>query len=434
MFIILNKDIMYFINTRNNQEKAPFHEAVLKGLASNKGLFVPEKIPLLSSSFFDEIISKSDHEIAFEVLWPYMKESVNAQQLKGIIRATLSFPLPLVPVNHQSFSLELFHGPTQAFKDVGARFMSRCLAFFSKASDPVTVLVATSGDTGSAVANGFYNVDGVEVRILFPKGKISAYQEFQMTSLGKNIHPIEVDGTFDDCQQLVKEAFQNEVLNQQLNLSSANSINIARLLPQMLYYFLAWKQAQIVGEKEVVFSVPSGNLGNLTAGIMAKKMGLPVKQFIAAMNNNDAFTNYLSTGDYLPKSSLSTYSNAMDVGAPSNFERLLHFYSNDWDQMKTDISSYSISNEETLQEMRKTYAENKYLLDPHGAVGKRCLERYLQPGQVGIFLETAHPRKFEEVVRKAIPEFPDIPVSLSNHQKQTISNSFEELKEVLLQV
>ncbi len=422
---------MFFISTKDQYEKVSFKEAVVKGLAKNKALFVPEVIPQLAPSFFDGISDMSDSDIAFEVLYPFVNESIEADDLKQIIAETLSFPTPVASVTGNVYALELFHGPTQAFKDVGVRFMSRFLSHFIE-NDSVTVLVATSGDTGSAVANGFYDVDGLEVVILFPKGKVSQYQEYQMTSLGKNIKAVEVDGTFDDCQKLVKQVFNDDYLNKKINLSSANSINIARLLPQMLYYFFAYKQVRKTTNKPLVISVPSGNFGNLTAGIMAKKMGLPIERFIAANNANDTFPKYLNSGDYLPRPSVTTYSNAMDVGEPSNFERLMHIYNNDLEKVRADIRSYSISDAETLHEMAKVYRENGYVLDPHGAVGKICLEKSLSDNEIGLFLETAHPGKFEAVVRKAVSGYPQNSVDMKKCSKVSMNNTFEALKSLLL--
>ena len=311
---------MNYISTRKNDEKVSFKEAVINGLSNNGGLYFPEIIPQLPISFFDKIENLEDNEIAFKVLYPFIKGSLTAVQLKALITETINFPIPVVSVEKDIFALELFHGPTQAFKDVGARFMSRCLShFYADKKEAITILVATSGDTGSAVANGFFNLPGVSVKILFPKGKVSPYQEYQMTGLGKNIKAIEVDGTFDDCQKLVKEAFNDNQLRKEISLSSANSINIARLLPQMLYYFFAYKQLKLkLKDKDLVVSVPSGNLGNLTAGLLAKNMGLPIKRFIAAHNANDSFNQYLKTGRLKKKASILTYSNAMDVGNPSN--------------------------------------------------------------------------------------------------------------------
>ncbi|MCO6500613.1 MAG: threonine synthase [Vicingus serpentipes] len=417
--------------TRNNNEQVSFKEAVIKGLTEQGGLYIPEQIPTLPSSFFEQMETMDDQAIAFQVLAPFVADSLNDEQLKQVIAETLVFPTPVVPVTENVGALELFHGPTQAFKDVGARFMSRCLSHFYDGKE-VIILVATSGDTGSAVASGFYNVPGVTVKILFPKGKVSPYQEYQMTSLGKNIHVIEVDGTFDDCQALVKQAFNDEKLRKELAISSANSINIARLLPQMLYYFFAYKQLKTqLGNKKLVVSVPCGNLGNLTAGIIAKKMGLPIERFVAANNANDTFYNYLNTGEYHPKSSVLTYSNAMDVGAPSNFERLQYIYNDNLEAIKKDISSFRYDDDATLQEIEDCKNKNNYLLDPHGAVGKLALEASLNANEYGVFLETAHPQKFSEVIQKVIPNYESEAVDLSNCSKESMNNNYKELLQQL---
>ncbi|MBT7464386.1 MAG: threonine synthase [Bacteroidetes bacterium] len=423
---------MKYINTKNIKEKASFKQAVVQGLARNKGLFMPEMIPVLDASFFSQMLDLSDIEIASKVLYPFAKESIEWSDFQSILKKTLVFPIPLVPVAPDVYALELYHGPTKAFKDLGARFMATCLSHFTDTKQKVTVLVATSGDTGSAVAHGFYQVDGVEVAILYPKGKVSPYQEHQMTSLQGNIRAIEVDGTFDDCQTLVKEAFADEFLNKEMKLSSANSINVARLLPQMLFYFFAWKQIRKLTENPIVISVPSGNFGNLTAGIIARKMGLPIKRFIAANNANDTFHLYLKSGQYLPKSSCSTYSNAMDVGAPSNFERLMHLFDGDHNAIQNKIHSYSIDDKQTLGEIREVFQRNNYTLDPHGAVGKICLDKDLTKHETGIFFETAHPQKFGNIVRMAIPDLPDNKVDLSACKKTSIGNNYCEFFDLLV--
>ena len=417
---------MNFICTRNKDEKVSFKDAVINGLSKQGGLYVPDHIPALPNSFYDGIESLQDEDIALQVLTPFVSESLTKTQLKQIISETLNFPTPVVPVTDSIGSLELFHGPTQAFKDVGARFMSRCLAHFHKGKE-VVVLVATSGDTGSAVANGFFDVEGVTVKILFPKGKVSPYQEYQMTSLGKNIHAIEVNGTFDDCQALVKQAFNDKDLRNKVNISSANSINIARLLPQMLYYFLAYKQVKSkLEDKKLTVSVPCGNLGNLTAGIIAKKMGLPIHKFVAANNANDTFSNYLSNGDYQEKPSVSTYSNAMDVGAPSNFERLEHIYNHSVTDMQKDISSFTANDEMTLEEITHCMSTNNYLLDPHGAVGILALKTTLKENEYGVFLETAHPQKFSEIIQKVLPDYKSETVDLTGCNKDAMDNNYAD--------
>ncbi|WP_338762934.1 threonine synthase [Bernardetia sp. ABR2-2B] len=438
---------MNYLSTRkngtNNEEKVSFKEAVINGLTKNSGLYFPENIPSLPTSFFDNIENIEDHQIAFEVLKPFVKDSLNDEQLKQIIAETLNFPIPVVKVENNIFSLELYHGATQAFKDVGARFMSRCLSHFyskndredSNSNQNVTILVATSGDTGSAVANGFFDVKGIDVKILFPKGKVSPYQEFQMTTLGKNIQAIEVEGTFDDCQKLVKEAFNDTELREKVTLSSANSINVARLLPQMLYYFLAYKQLKKqdkLEDKKLVVSVPSGNLGNISAGLIAKKIGLPVERFIAAHNANDTFYNYLQTGKYQQKSSVLTFSNAMDVGNPSNFERIEYLYKGNLEATKKDISAFTIDDNSTIKEIADCYEKNDYLLDPHGAVGKLALHNSLKENEIGLFLETAHPQKFSEIIQKAIPSYESEKVDLANAKKLSIDNDYDKLVEIIL--
>ncbi len=417
---------MNYINTKDANEKVSFRQATINGLASNGGLYVPQNIPSLDEKWIDEIEKYTNHEIGFQVMRLLIgQESLNDIQLMKIVEETLAFDIPVVNLSDQINVLELFHGPTLAFKDVGARFMSRCLAEFS-AEEEVNVLVATSGDTGSAVANGFFGVDGVKVTILFPKGKVSSFQEFQMSSLGNNIKAVEVDGTFDDCQSLVKRAFRDEALNKKYSLSSANSINVARLLPQALYYFLAFKQLKLSGRSEqIVISVPSGNFGNITAGLLAKKMGLPIKRFVAANNANDTFYQYIQTGNWETKPSVQTYSNAMDVGAPSNFDRILHFYDNDYDSIRQEISSFTFSDEETLEKMKSYHKQTQYILDPHGAVGLLALESHLREYENGLFLATAHPKKFESIVIKAIPDYSIQEVDLSDCQKTIIANDYE---------
>ncbi|PCJ01086.1 MAG: threonine synthase [Flavobacteriales bacterium] len=424
---------MNYISTRKNNEKVSFKEAVINGLSNNGGLYFPEIIPQLPISFFDKIENLEDNEIAFKVLYPFIKGSLTAVQLKALITETINFPIPVVSVEKDIFALELFHGPTQAFKDVGARFMSRCLShFYADKKEAITILVATSGDTGSAVANGFFNLPGVSVKILFPKGKVSPYQEYQMTGLGKNIKAIEVDGTFDDCQKLVKEAFNDNQLRKEISLSSANSINIARLLPQMLYYFFAYKQLKLkLKDKDLVVSVPSGNLGNLTAGLLAKNMGLPIKRFIAAHNANDSFNQYLKTGRLKKKASILTYSNAMDVGNPSNFERIEHLYKRVVNSVNQDVSSFSFNDDMTIEEIKNCYNQNNYMLDPHGAIGKLALNKGIKVNEVGVFIETAHPQKFSEIIIKAIPNYCSDDVDLKNLKKIKMNNSYSELKGLL---
>lgn len=423
---------MYY-NLNDVTEQVSFQQAVIQGIGRKKGLFVPKEIPSLPKDFFENITQKSNHEIAFDVMRPFISVSdISNADLERILIETLSFETPLVPVTENVDVLELFHGPTMAFKDVGARFMARCLGHFTGKNQEVTVLVATSGDTGSAVAHGFYEVDGVRVVILFPKGKVSPFQEFQMTSLGKNIIAVEVDGNFDDCQALVKQALQDENLTKEIQLSTANSINVARFLPQMLYYFFAYKQLKERNiTKDWVVSVPSGNFGNITAGLYAKAMGLPIHHFIAANNQNDTFFTYLQTGEYSAKPSVPTCSNAMDVGDPSNFVRIQSLYG-DWQNMKKAISGEVVSDEMTLKTIQHIHASNHYLLDPHGAVGFTALSHHLADNQHGTVLATASPQKFESVIQEVIPEFPSTEVDLGKCHKIQINNDFGMYKALIL--
>lgn len=404
---------MKFYSTKDKEQCVSLQEAVVHSLAPNGGLYMPEQIPALSPEFFNRAPSLSFAEIAFEVAKPYVEETIAEALLRKIIAQTITFDAPIVKVEENVFALELFHGPTLAFKDFGARFMAQLLQHFAKEQKrEVTVLVATSGDTGSAVANGFYNVPNVRVIILYPSGKVSPLQEKQFTTLGKNITAIEIDGTFDDCQHLVKAAFQDADLNEKFFLTSANSINIARLLPQMFYYFYAWSRLE--NKDRVVFSVPSGNFGNLTAGLLAKRMGLPVHQFVAATNINDVVPAYLRTGIFEPRPSATTSSNAMDVGDPSNFARMLDLYEGNWNNMKTDVLGCCFTDEETKQEMRNSFYKFKYILDPHGAIGLLGLKRFLEKNAnyTGVFLETAHPAKFLEVVEPVLNQKVDLPEKL----------------------
>jgi threonine synthase len=405
-------------------KKAPnvdFKTATILGQAPDKGLYFPERIPVLDADFFNNIENISNEEIAYKVIAPYVGNTIPENELRRIVKETIDFPLPLVNINNNISSLELFHGPTLAFKDIGARFMSRCLGYFSKErSEKVTVLVATSGDTGGAVANGFYDVPGVEVVILYPSGKVSEVQEKQMTTLGKNIHALEISGNFDDCQALVKQAFADDDLTKKLFLTSANSINVARWLPQQFYYFFAWKQWADKKNPPVI-SVPSGNFGNICAGLLAHKSGLPVKHFIAACNANDVVTRYLQTEKYEPRQAVATLSNAMDVGSPSNFVRILEMFQHKFTDLKDKISSTSITDDETVATIKKVYAEDKYLLDPHGAVGYISLEQYLQQhsSDKGFILETAHPVKFSDSVEKITGEKINMDVP-ANGPKKTV--------------
>lgn len=423
-----------------NKQSSPvdFKDATILGQAPDKGLYFPETIPLKDKAWIDSIEQLNDEDIAFDVIKPYIGSAIPDDKLSSIVKETLSFPIPLVQLNKQISSLELFHGPTLAFKDIGARFMSRCLGYFlSGESKKVTVLVATSGDTGGAVANGFLGVEGVEVVILYPSGKVSPVQEKQLTSLGKNIKALEVDGSFDDCQQLVKQAFADEALRRDVFLTSANSINVARWLPQQFYYFLAWKQWKDKHNPPVI-SVPSGNFGNICAGILANASGLPVKHFIAACNANDVVTNYLQTGEYKTRTAVPTLSNAMDVGNPSNFVRILEIFHQQLPELKNKLSSYSISDEETTKTITEVYNKYNYLADPHGAVGFLALERYLNEHEdlKGFFLETAHPVKFPDAVQAATGKpvaMPSSLQSLMSEKKKSlfIKPDYDHLKHIL---
>jgi threonine synthase len=416
-----------------------FKEATIRGLAPDKGLYFPENIPKQDKQFFEEINKYADEEIAYKIIQPYIGEAIPENELKRIVAETINFEIPLKRVSENIFSLELFHGPTLAFKDIGARFMSRCLGHFVKNNDKkITVLVATSGDTGGAVANGFFNVDGVDVVILYPSGKVSSVQEKQLVTLGNNIHALEINGTFDDCQQMVKQAFSDKALNEKLFLTSANSINVARWLPQQFYYFFAWKQWNDKKNPPVI-SVPSGNFGNICAGILAHISGLPVKHFIAACNANKVVPDFLQTQNYQPQKAITTISNAMDVGNPSNFVRILELFNNQFAELKNSLSSYSISDAETKTTIKEVFEKENYLLDPHGAVAWSALEKYLKqhPEEKGFLLETAHPVKFydtvESVIQQKIP-IPENVKSILNKEKESVlmEPDFEKLKEYLL--
>lgn len=428
---------MLYYSTNGSSLNVDFKEATIKGQAPDKGLYFPERIPMLSKDFLTSFKQKSKADIAFEVIRPYVGGTIAEGDLHEICSHTVNFDFPLVRVTDSIASLELFHGPTLAFKDVGARFMSRCLGYFSKESDKkVTVLVATSGDTGSAVANGFLGVEGVDVVILYPSGKVSKIQELQLTTLGQNITALEVNGTFDDCQAMVKQAFTDAELNQKLFLTSANSINVARWLPQQFYYFYAVQQWQ--HEEPPVVCVPSGNFGNICAGLLAAVSGLPVKHFVAACNSNDVFTKYLLSGQLNAQPAVATISNAMDVGNPSNLVRLMQLFENNFEKIKGFISSYSISDAETAATITRVHKDFKYTLDPHGAVAFASLEKYLAEHgtEAGLFLETAHPVKFNEVVEKATGNtvvFPDSMKYLLTQTKKSvkIEAHYEALKKYL---
>ena len=443
---------MQFYSTNKQSPSVSFKEATIKGQAPDKGLYFPEYIPQLEAEFIKNIEQYSNEEIAYRVIAPYVGEEITEETLRRIVSETVNFPIPLVPVTDSISSLELFHGPTLAFKDIGARFMSRCLREavgeggsglaikngLTTSATAITVLVATSGDTGGAVANGFFGVEGVEVVILYPSGKVSPVQEKQLTTLGGNIKALEVQGTFDDCQAMVKQAFMDQELTSQRFLTSANSINVARWLPQQFYYFFAYKQWKEKGQPPV-FSVPSGNFGNICAGILAMQSGLPVSHFIAACNVNDIVSDYLHTQELRPKKAVPTLSNAMDVGNPSNFVRILEIFGNRFPELKNRLSAYTITDAETEATIKRIWEETGYLADPHGAVGYLALERYLQvhEGQKGIFLETAHPVKFPESVERITGQPIPIPEAVSaimqQEKKSTlIGPDYEALKSYLL--
>ncbi len=428
---------MNYYSTNNKSNKVSFKEAVVKGLADDKGLFFPEEIPQLPKSFFNEIEQLSISEIAYRFLKPYVGNDLTNNELIDLLNDALDFEIPLIKVHDHIQTLELFHGPTLAFKDVGARVMARFLSKFAANDNKVTILVATSGDTGSAVASGFLDVEGIDVLVLYPKAMVSEIQEKQFTTLGKNIIALEVKGSFDDCQRMVKEAFTDKELKEKMQLSSANSINIARLLPQAVYYFAAYAQLQDKA-KPFAISVPSGNYGNLTAGVIAKKSGLPLARFVASTNINDVVPEYLKKGIFKARPSVSTISNAMDVGNPSNFVRLLELYGNNWDKIKSEIIGYSFTDEQTREAIRSIYKNHNYILDPHGAVAYLGLIEYLKTNKIqGIFLETAHPAKFYDTVQKEVSGKLEIPQRLKESLKKEkksiqIGNNLSELKDFLL--
>ncbi len=438
-----NFQTMQYFSTNRKAAHVGFREATLKGQPDDKGLYFPERIPSLGADFWRDFDGKSKEQIAFEVIKPFVGADIHDEKLFEICRETVNFEFPLIEITENIAALELFHGATLAFKDVGARFMSRCLRYFSNEKAGKTiVIVATSGDTGGAVANGFYDVEGVEVVILYPKGKVSRVQELQLTTLGKNIAALEVAGNFDDCQALAKTALADEDLKRQVFLTSANSINVARWLPQQFYYFYAFQQWRIQNPKSEfqnpVICVPSGNFGNICAGILAHISGLPCEKFIAATNANDVVPGFLETGDLLIKSSVATLSNAMDVANPSNFVRILEIFDNDYVRLKEKISATSVSDEATAETMRRVYEKHKYVLDPHGAVGFYALAKYLEknPDKKGYFLETAHPIKFDSV-EKIVGTYGETPESvkeLFSKPKQSIAieANYEDLKEILL--
>lgn len=431
---------MKYYSTNHKSPEVSLRDAVVNGLASDGGLYMPQFLYKLPEEFFDVIGSLSFNDIAKIVASALFGEDVDATELDKIVDDTLSFDCPVVRVDDNIFSLELFHGPTMAFKDVGARFMARLLRYFTsdRCESPINVLVATSGDTGSAVANGFLDVDGVHVFVLYPKGKVSKIQESQFVTLGRNITPVEVDGVFDDCQSLVKKAFVDSELNSKMMLTSANSINVARFLPQSFYYFIAYARMKAEGLADnLVIAVPSGNFGNLTAGLFAREMGLPVKRFVAANNLNDTFCQYLKTGYYTPKASVQTVANAMDVGNPSNFARLMDMYESDWTFVKSIITAHSYTDDQILHTVKSCFNENGYILDPHGACGYQSLKDELNEGEKGVFLETAHPAKFKEKIEAAIGSEINIPQRLAafmEGKKQSIgiSTDYNDFRTLLL--
>lgn len=431
---------MNYYSTNKNAPLASLQTAVTKGLAPDKGLYMPELIRALSPEFFDEFSSLSLQEISFRVAEKFFGDDIDSDTLKEIVYDTMNFEIPLVKVSDNIYTLELFHGPTLAFKDVGARFMARLLSYFiqKEGQGEVNVLVATSGDTGSAVANGFLGVEGINVFVLYPRGLVSEIQEKQFTTLGKNITAIEIDGTFDDCQRLVKQAFMDEEITRKITLTSANSINVARFLPQSFYYFWGVAQLNKLGIKSnVVCSVPSGNFGNITAGLFGQRMGLPISRFIAANNKNDIFYNYLLSGKYEPKASVSTIANAMDVGDPSNFARVLDLFDGDYQAIKNVITAYTYTDSDIRRTMQEVYNEDNYLLDPHGATGYRALKEGLSSGETGFFIETAHPAKFLETVENTLNAKINVPEKLQLFLKrdkvsQVLSSDFDSFKAFLL--
>ena len=429
---------MRYYSTEGRAPVATLEKAVVQGLAEDRGLYMPERIPALPADWFQRMPELSFVEIAQEVAGAFFGEDVPRAELDRIVAETLSFDCPAVPVEEGIYALELFHGPTLAFKDVGARFMARLLGHFTQNEGKVNVLVATSGDTGSAVANGFLGVPGTHVFVLYPKGRVSPVQECQFTTLGQNITALEVDGSFDDCQALVKAAFLDDDLRAALRLTSANSINVARFLPQAFYYFHGYAQLARQGKADkLVVCVPSGNFGNLCAALVARRMGLPVHRFIAANNRNDVFFNYLQTGSYVPRPSIRTLANAMDVGDPSNFARILDLYGHQWTEIRKDISGAVVGDGTIVATIRQCLAETGYLLDPHGACGYRALKDGLHDGETGFFCETAHPAKFRETVSRAIGKDFELPTRLAaflSGQKQTVPlpASFPAFKAFLL--
>ena len=430
---------MVYYSLNNPKLTASFKEAVIQGIAPDRGLYVPKNINPLPSEFFEQINGLSHHEIGFKAIHQFVKEDIPDSELKEILERVLDFDFPLVPIEENVATLELFHGPTMAFKDVGARFMANCLGYFSQNQNTeVTVLVATSGDTGGAVANGFLGVEGVRVVILYPSGKVSDIQEKQLTTLGQNVVAMEVNGTFDDCQKMVKTAFLDSELKENKKLTSANSINVARWLPQLFYFLFAYKEVKSKSDS-IVFSVPSGNFGNICAGMVAQKLGMLVNHFIASTNVNDVVPKFMEKGEYVPQPSTATISNAMDVGDPSNFVRIQHLYGNDFGRLQENLSSYSFTDAKTREAMTNLYTHHGYVADPHGAVGYLGLKRYQEqhPSTYGIFLETAHPVKFLDVVKETLDIEIEIPPQIEKvlgRTKHSIQiDTYAELKNFLLE-
>ncbi|WP_343308090.1 threonine synthase [Chitinophaga niabensis] len=431
---------MQYYSLQNHQHRVSFREAVIQGLAPDKGLYFPAEIPKLEKDFIERLEEYDPLYIARKVIQPFVGEDIPDNYLKQIIRDTVTFPFPLREVEENVYALELFHGPTLAFKDVGAKFMAGCLGYFRRGDDkPVTVLVATSGDTGGAVANGFYNVPGVQVVILYPSGKVSELQEKQLTTLGGNISALEINGSFDDCQRMVKTAFLDQELQARRQLTSANSINVARWLPQMFYYFMAYRKVK-QWRKDAVVSVPSGNFGNICAGMMAAAMGLPILHFIASTNVNDTVPRYLKSGTYEPLAPVPTISNAMDVTDPSNFVRILQLFAQNERGLKASLTAYRFTDEETVAAMEEVCSKHQYLMDPHGAVGYLGLKKYMQshPGHTGIFLETAHPVKFANTMPEDLQKEIDTPervMQLFDKQKVSVKMDadYEQMKAWLMQ-
>jgi len=427
---------MKFYSTKDKRNRVDFREAVIQSLPKDNGLYFPEKFPHLSQDFFSRIQGKDLMEIAFEVLLPYCKEDIPESKLQAIIEDTFVFEIPLRKVVGQIHCLELFHGPTMAFKDVGARFLARILSYFQESENQeTTILVATSGDTGGAVASGFYHQPGVNVIILYPSGKVTPLQERQMTTLGGNIRALEIDGNFDDCQALVKKAFLDRNLAQKVRLSSANSINIARWLPQSIYYYVPFMEMGT--DERFIFSVPSGNYGNVTSGMLAKMMGLPIHRFIAASNLNDVVPRYLESGQYVPKPTIPTISNAMDVSHPSNFTRLETLYDHSYEKIIADVTGYTLDDDGTKESMKACFSENDYIMDPHSAIAYQALNEQLKEGEIGIFFGTAHYSKFMNVLQEVIGpnlKLPEHTRSLFNKEKyaEKLKNDYQALKEFLL--